>query len=76
MNKVRRQAIAKMEAVVRDLMTEVQETLDEEQEYIDNIPEALQDGEKYSVAGEAINALECVIGNLEEAADNLLAAQG
>lgn len=39
---------------------------DEEQEYLDNMPENMQDGEKGQKAQEAIDVMESVTGQLED----------
>ncbi len=40
---------------------------DDEQEYLDNMPESLQGGEKGDMAQSAIDALETAMGKLEDA---------
>ena len=65
MNKERRKkidaAIQKLESL-REEMAEAQEMIeeikDEEQDYLDNMPENLQGSERYSTAEEAIMNLE------------------
>ena len=50
---------------------------DEEQEYLDNIPESLQDGDKAQRAQEFIEAMEAAleaIDTLNEAKDDLIEA--
>ena len=44
---------------------------DEEEDYMNNIPENLQGGERYSMAEDACSYLEEAIGNIEEAIENI-----
>jgi len=67
MNKDRRK---NLQAVI-DAITEANETLEtlkeEEEEYRDNMPENLQDSERYEKADAACDSLDEAISNLEEA---------
>ena len=72
MNKERRKQIneaadlfAKAHAMIEDVKSILQGALDEEQEYFDNMPEGLQDGEKGQTAQDAINVLELAIEAME-----------
>jgi len=72
MNKERRKQIneaadlfAKAYAMIDDVKSILQGALDEEQEYFDNMPEGLQDGEKGQTAQDAINVLELAIEAME-----------
>jgi uncharacterized coiled-coil DUF342 family protein len=65
MNKQRRAALKEVAVkldTLRDAFSEIQEEIanirDEEQEYYDNMPESLQDGDKGQTAQAAIDALE------------------
>ena len=44
---------------------------DEEQEYMDNMPEALQEGEKYTNASHVVDALAQALGELEPDLDSV-----
>lgn len=69
MNKQRRARIQEVVDQISVLCQELEELRDEEQEYMDNMPENLQCSEKYEIAGEAVNNLDSAIGSLEEAID-------
>ncbi len=73
MNKERRKLIAeagklfeKAYGIIEDVQSMLQDALDGEQEYLDAMPEGLQDGEKGQTARDAINALELAIEALVE----------
>lgn len=56
---------------LEDLKGEVEQARDDEQEYLDNMPESLQGGDKGQAAEAAISALEQAIEALETAVDAL-----
>lgn len=58
MNKQRRKQIEKLEEQFQALIQELEEILNDEQEYLDSIPENLQGGERYSNSENAIAELE------------------
>jgi uncharacterized coiled-coil DUF342 family protein len=82
MNKARRKAIEELYERVQvllaqtenlpdadDMKNEVETLRDEEQEYLDNMPEAMQNGDKGSAASEAVSQLETATDKLGEVAD-------
>ncbi len=76
MNNQRRKALSKINQRAEDLHSELEELRDKEQEYIDNMPENLHQGERAEMAekaviemNNAISALEDTTGSLEEAQD-------
>lgn len=80
MNNPRRKAIAltlttlraaaeKFKGELDDAKSAIETARDEEQEYRDNMPESMQDGEKGGAADDAINALEEFIGTADEFED-------
>lgn len=74
MNKQRRKTINEIYekiAALRDLLEEVK---GEEEEYRDNMPENLQNSERYYVAEEACDNLDSAISSLEEALDYIESA--
>lgn len=89
MNKERRKAIADISQQASDLqdrlssLKEQIETLrDEEQEYLDNMPDSFKDGDKGSTAQEAIDALEAAMeacdtadGAFDDVVNNLSTAE-
>lgn len=54
---------------VDDLHTALESIRDEEQEYLDNMPESLQGGEKGDMAQSAIDAMDAALDSLTEASD-------
>lgn len=77
MNKDRRKqiadALAKIEAAKEEFASmiegakeELESARDDEQEYLDNMPESLQQGEKGGAASEAIDALETLLSALDD----------
>jgi flagellar biosynthesis chaperone FliJ len=89
MNKERRKALAQLATEIEELKgklddckTQLETIKDEEQEYRDNMPENLQDGEKAQHTDEVIEALETgfdtldtIDSELQEVLDNLQTAQ-
>jgi len=71
MNAKRRRQIAKVVTQIEGIQTEVESILSDEQEYVDNMPESLQIGERLESAEYAIDHLEQVDGGLEEALEML-----
>ena len=71
MNKARRKAIAD----VIDLLYRAKEDLDllreEEEEYRDNMPENLQNSERYEKADNAVSEMEDAVSSLEDMAMRL-----
>ncbi len=57
----------KMESILDDLET----IKSEEEECFENIPENLQDSERYTAAEEAVENLDSAYDTLQEAIDNL-----
>lgn len=48
--------------------------LEEENDYLDNIPENMQSGERYETAENAVSSLEDAVSSLEEAMDSIASA--
>lgn len=76
MNNARRKAI--QEAIkaldigtLEQVKSDLENARDEEQEYLDNMPESLQGGDKGQAAEAAVSALESAIEALETAIDAL-----
>jgi hypothetical protein len=66
MNKDRRKRIDEAIKKLEDAQTILEECRDEEQDYLDNIPENLQGSERYETAEAAVDALDSACENLEE----------
>lgn len=65
MNKERRRKIDKaienvnsLQNILEELQQQIEEIRDEEQDYLDNIPENLQNSERYETAENALDNLE------------------
>lgn len=69
MNAERRKALAEIQDRISDICSDLEAIKDEEDEYMENIPENMQSGERYEKAEEAVNALESALDSLEEARD-------
>lgn len=71
MNNVRRKAIQKVIDKLEELKYDIECLADDEQEYLDNIPENLQNSDRYAVAEEAVDNLNSAMDSVEEAIDSL-----
>lgn len=71
MNKVRRANIKETVDLIERVKSMLEDILDEEQDYYDNIPENLQTSQRAEDSEDAISNLEDAISNLEEAINNL-----
>lgn len=66
MNNVRRKNIQEAIKMLEDAKDILQECLEEEEEYRDNMPENLQGSEKYDKADEAVSNLELAIDTIDD----------
>lgn len=66
MNKQRRKWIEDVTSKLYDLQSEIESILEEEQEYMDNMPENLQCSERYETAEAAVDNLESACSSMEE----------
>ncbi|MGF7011989.1 putative solute-binding protein [Lachnospiraceae bacterium PF1-22] len=57
--------------ILQDVCEQVDVTSEEEQEYLDNIPENLSGSERYEIASEACENLNSAFSALEELSDNV-----
>ena len=71
MNKERRKVIYELADKIRELQSEVESVQCEEQEYYDNMPEGIQDGERGVKACEVIDNLQSALDNLDEVIEYL-----
>jgi|PlaIllAssembly_1097288.scaffolds.fasta_scaffold1865899_2 hypothetical protein len=71
MNKERRKALEKVDEVISDALTRLQDIKDEEESAFDALPEGFQSGEKGEAMQEAIQNMEDAIGMLEDAQSNV-----
>lgn len=66
MNKDRRKRLQEAIDLIEAARTIVEECRDEEEEYRDNMPENLQDSDKYYMADEAVDNLTSALDSLED----------
>ena len=71
MNAERRKRVKVVLDQLEMLKASIEGIRDEEQEYYDNMPEAIQLGVKVYKAMECIDALDYCLGDLETASDEL-----
>ena len=71
MNNNRRKQIRDLVSKLQDLKSDLESILQDEQEYRDNMPENMQDGERAQQSDECIGQLECANDELDSAIDNL-----
>ncbi len=71
MNKVRRKALTAITESLENLKGELEELRDEEQEYLDNMPESLQSSEKYYAAENATTTMDEGINNFCDVVDSI-----
>lgn len=76
MNKTRRNVVRDLIARLEAIAAEINEIKDQEQTYFDNMPEAIQDGERGEAAENAISALEDALSSIDEVAGSLQEAIG
>lgn len=69
MNNERRKMIAVAVAHLAEAKADLETARDEEQDYLDNMPESFQEGSKGETAQEAIDLLENVVDGIENAID-------
>lgn len=74
MNNVRRKRIINLSDKLSELKEELEIIAEEEQEYIDNIPENLQNSERYERADETLSNLNDAADTLDEVIESLLQA--
>ena len=75
MNKDRRAELDKALNLLHDAAEAIEMCKDEEQEYYDNMPESLQQGDKGSTAETAIEAMDNSMNSIEEAISEIENAQ-
>jgi uncharacterized coiled-coil DUF342 family protein len=71
MNKGRRKAIDALKDALADIQGQIETLQEEEQDYYDNMPESLQQGEKGTIAETAADALSSAATAVEEASSYL-----
>lgn len=71
MNNQRRKEIEKNLEAMRDILATLESLKDEEQEYIDNMPENLQESEKYYQSEGYVDIMEDAIGEIDSAIEEI-----
>lgn len=71
MNKPRRKALEKVINIIEEAKGELEMLRDEEQEYMDNMPENLADSDRYNAADSAVSNMDDAINELEEAVSSI-----
>ena len=75
MNKARRKQLDEIYSKLEEIKTDLEGVSAEEEEYRDNMPENLQNSERYQVADAAVSELECAVDSLDEALSSIETAQ-
>ncbi len=71
MNNKRRKSISELRDKLEDIKGEIEMLRDEEQDYLDNMPESMQSCEKYVAGENAGTNMDDAIGSLEDAISSL-----
>ena len=71
MNNKRRERLKAIIKTLDSVINALELIKDEEEDYMSNIPENLQGGERYSMAEDACNCLEEAIESIEEAIESI-----
>jgi len=74
MNKIRRKSLQAIIDQLEELKGSLEDLLAEEEEYRDNIPENMQESERYEKADEACGNLSDAVDDLEETISSIKAA--
>lgn len=74
MNNTRRKSLTDIKDRIESLKSDLETLLEEENDYLDNIPENMQGGERYEKAENAVSSLENAVSSLEEAMDDIESA--
>lgn len=75
MNKVRRKRIDEVISKLQDLQSEINDILEEETDYRDNIPENMQQSERYENAENNCDNLQYASDSIDEAVSYLEESQ-
>jgi hypothetical protein len=71
MNKLRRKDLEKARALIDEARSIIETAAEEERDYYDNMPEAIQASERGEVADEAVTALEEAMESLDTALEGI-----
>lgn len=75
MNKQRRKALADIQERIEKIKTDLEALREEEEEYLENMPEGIQESERGDAAQTAIDNMEYVEQSLDEALSSIEEAQ-
>lgn len=76
MNAERRKTIDQIVESLREPLTDTENVKEEEEEYLESMPENMKDGDKGSAAQESIDNLDSAYNSIQEAIDYLESAKG
>ena len=74
MNKARRKELNRAVELLEEAQSIIESCRDEEQEYMDNMPENLQESEKYYAAEEAVNNMDEAYDKIDEVINSVESA--
>lgn len=74
MNKARRKELSRVVELLEEAQSIIESCRDEEQEYMDNMPENLQESEKYYAAEEAVNNMDEAYDKIDEVINSVESA--
>ena len=74
MNNSRRKELEKAVSLLEEAQSIIESCRDDEQDYLDNMPENLQCSEKHDVAENAVDCLNTACDSIEEVIDNVNSA--
>ena len=74
MNKARRKELSRAVELLEEAQSIIESCRDEEQEYMDNMPENLQESEKYCAAEDAVDNMNEAYDEIGEAIDSVESA--
>ena len=74
MNKARRKELDRIHSAILELYEALEEVKAEEEEAMDNMPESLQESERYEIMEEAVSNMEYAVDSLQEAMEYIASA--
>lgn len=74
MNKARRKELSRAVELLEEAQSIIESCRDGEQEYMDNMPENLQESEKYYAAEEAVNNMDEAYDKIDEVINSVESA--
>ena len=72
MNAQRRKQLERIEALITEARSLLEEVVTEEKDAYDNMPESIQNSERGETMSDNLSQLEDMVANLEEAEDILI----